>query len=650
MGTQVFKTNVFQRIICCLLTIGCSLTTTLGKTSAEEKVIILPDTVVTATFVPTRVEAVGSAVTLITDEQIAKSQKRVVAQILREVPGLAVSQSGTVGSFTTIRIRGAEGNHTLVLIDGIEVNDPSGGSEFDFGSLRAIDIKRIEVLRGPQSALYGSDAIGGVVNIITKRGAGPTTAHLQLEGGSFRTGQMSADLRGGGNNFHYSLGVSGFTTDGISIAPKSEGNRETDGNENGTINVKFGFAPIDNLELDFNGRYVNDTTDSDTQPAVVGIIQTVDSNSKTRKIQRSGSARLVYSLYDGGWEHIIGVSSNEEVADDTTNGETSFEADGEKVRYHYQTNIFFDTPSVADGEHGLTFLAEHEEDAQFTSSAFGSNDRSITNLGYVAEYRADLWDRLFLTIAGRYDDNDVFKNATTYRMTGAYLLDNLGARLHGSYGTGVKNPTLFELFGSAENFTGNPNLSPESSKGWDAGIEQRLFSDRLTLDATYFNNRITDLIQGSGITSSNLNGTSKIQGLELTLDGKLANQLRITGQYTYTNTKDANGTKLVRRAKHIASLNLNYRFFANRATLNLGIDYTGKQSDLQFSNFFASNRIVTLDEFTLLGVAGDYKLTDNIELTGRIENLLDQEYQEVLGSDSPGIGAYVGVRAKFRLP
>ena len=286
---------------------------------------------------------------------------------------------------------------------------------------------------------------------------------------------------------------------------------------------------------------------------------------------------------------------------------------------------FIDTPSVADGEHGLTFLAEHEEDSQFTLSAFGSTDRSITNLGYVGEYRAGLWDQLFLTVAGRYDDNDTFKNATTYRLTAAFLLHDLGARLHGSYGTGVKNPTLFELFGSLANFTGNPDLSPESSKGWDAGIEQRLFSDRLTLDATYFNNRITDLIQGSGITSRNLNGTSKIQGLELALDAKLSRVLTLNGQYTYTNTKDANGTELVRRARHMASLNVNYGFLDDRANLNLGIDYTGEQRDIQFSNFFATSSAVTLDDFVLLGVAGSYRLTDNIKLTARLENLLDQD-------------------------
>ena len=649
MRSQIGKNSAVQRFMAFLLTTNCFLVLMPDAVSAEEKSTILPDTVVTATFVPTAAEAVGSAVTVITGEQIAKSQSRIVSEILREVPGLAVNRSGTVGSFTQIRIRGAEGNHTLVRIDGIEVNDPSGGSEFDFGSLRAADIERIEVLRGPQSALYGSDAIGGVINIITKRGQGPATAHLDLESGSFRTGQVAAGVRGGRHGFHYSVGASGFTTEGISAAPKSEGNREADGNENRTVNIKFGVTPTDNLNIDFVGRYVNYTTETDLQPAVAGIIRTVDSDSKTRTIKRTGGARLTYSLFDGDWEHIIGVSGHEELADATTNDATTFEADGEKVRFHYQTNILFDTPSVANGEHGLTFLAEREDDAQFTLSAFGGTDREITNLGYVGEYRVGLWEQLFLTVAGRYDDNDIFKNATTYRLTAAYHQQDLGTRLHGSYGTGVKNPTLFELFGASANFRGNPNLTPESSTGWDSGIEQRLFADRLTIDATYFNNRITNLIQGSGTTSRNLNGTSKIQGLELTLDAEIVDGLELTGQYTYTDTKDTNGTDLVRRARHMASLNMNYSFLDERADVNLGIDYNGAQKDIQFSNFFATRSTVTLDDFVLLNVAGSYKLTDNVKLTARLENLLDQDYQEVFGFDAPGIGGYFGVRTSFRL-
>ena len=180
-------------------------------------------------------------------------------------------------------------------------------------------------------------------------------------------------------------------------------------------------------------------------------------------------------------------------------------------------------------------------------------------------------------------------------------------------------------------------------------MEQRLFADRLTLDATYFNNRITDLIQGSGNTSRNLNGTSKIQGLELTLDVEIDHGLTLTGQYTYTDTEDANGAELVRRARHMASLNVNYSFLDERANINLGVDYNGEQKDTQFSNFFATRSTVSLDDFVLLGVAGSYRLTDNIKLTARLENLLDQDYQEVLGFDDPGIGGYVGVRTTFRL-
>jgi vitamin B12 transporter len=649
LGTRIWEFNTFQRCTACLLVTGCSLTIMLEAAAAEATSPVLPDTVVTASFVPTAAESVGSAVTVISAEQIAKSQARIVSDVLRKVPGLAVSRSGTVGSFTQVRIRGAEANHTLVIIDGIEVNDPSGGSEFDFGSLRTADIERIEVLRGPQSALYGSDAIGGVISIFTKRGKGPATGHLDLEGGSFRTGQISTGLRGGGDGFHYSVGASGYTTDGVSVAPESEGNREADGNDNGTVNIKFGVSPADNLDADFFGRYVNSTTEADSQPAVAGVIRTVDSDAETRVIQRSAGARLTYTMFDGGWEHIAGASAHEELADTTLNGATTFEADGEKIRFHYQSNILFDTPAIADAEHGLTFLAERENDAQFTVSAFGDTDRDITNLGYVGEYRVGLWERFYLTVAGRYDDNDTFKNASTYRMTAAYQQHDSGRRLHGSYGTGVKNPSLFELFGASANFIGNPNLSPESSTGWDAGVEQRLLADRLIIDLTYFNNRITDLIQGSGNTSRNLPGTSKIQGMEVTLDAEITHGLTLAGQYTYTDTKDANGSELVRRARHLASANVNYAFLDERANLNLAVDYNGEQRDSQFSNFFATRSTVTLDEFVLVNIAGSYKLTDIIQLTARVENLLDEDYQEVLGFDAPGIGGYLGLRSTFRL-
>lgn len=635
--------------ILCLTAIAQFVSLPAASLSGAKAAEQLPEVVVSASRIAVPSEEVGSAVTVITAEEIERKQVRVLSDVLREVPGLAVNRTGTVGGLTQVRIRGAEGNQTLVIIDGVEVNDPSAGSEFNFGNVLASDIERIEVLRGPQSALYGSDAIGGVINIITKKGGGPVTGTLSVEGGSFRTGQATANLRGGDDWYHFSLGATGFSTDGVSVAPESQGNPEEDGHRNQTYNGKFGISPLDNLEIELFGRYVKSSVDTDPQPAVLGVIQTVDGDRETRTTQQTGRAQAKYSLFDGMWEHIVGAGINREERDSYTDGALSFEADGEKARYDYQSNVFFDTPEVAEASHSLTFLAEREDESQRTQSAFGGSDLEITNYGYVGEYRLGLWDRLFLSGGLRWDDNELFEDETTFRTTAAYLHEETGTRLHGSYGTGVKNPTLFELFGFGPNFVPNPDLTPEKSKGWDIGVEQVFFDERLTLDVTYFNNRITDLIQGAGNTAVNLSGTSKIDGVEVSALAQITDDLSFRGQYTYTNGQDANGIELVRRARHLASANLAYQFLDGRAKLDLGVDYNGKQRDFQFSNFFGTRTNVTLDDFVLVNVAGSYEVFDGIEVYGRVENLFDEDYEEVLGFDNPGIGAFVGIRATVEL-
>ncbi|CAN0503464.1 unnamed protein product, partial [Discosporangium mesarthrocarpum] len=210
------------------------------------------------------------------------------------------------------------------------------------------------------------------------------------------------------------------------------------------------------------------------------------------------------------------------------------------------------------------------------------------NYGYSTEYRVSLWDNLFLSGALRYDDNDdLFDNQITYRGTAAYLFDATATRLHGSFGRAVKNPTLFELFGSTPGFTGNPNLKPEEGFGWDAGVEQAFLDDKLILDVTYFNNRIENLIQGSGSTAVNLAGTSRIQGMEFTASSEPFENIRLDASYTYTNGKDATGTALIRRPKHIASLVGNYSFdvMEKPANVNLSLQYNGKQSDTVYDSY-----------------------------------------------------------------
>ena len=620
-----------------------------GSASAQEALPRTPEVVVSASRVPEPADEVGSAVSVITAEDIVRLQARTVSDILQTAPGVAVSRSGPTGSLTQVRMRGAEANQTLVLIDGMEVNDPSGGSEFDFANLMAADVERIEILRGPQSALYGSDAIGGVINIVTRKGRGPATARLSAEAGSFGTQQASVGVSGSGERYHYAISGTGFTTQGVSIAPEAEGNDEADGYRNQTYSARLGATPVPDIEIELTGRYVKSMTQTDSQPAVAGTIRTVDANQWTDTIQRTARARMTYTAFDGAWEQTLGAGYNGESSDSLTNGRVTYEADGTKTRFDYQSNVFFETPSVAGATHIVTFLAESENEAQKTGSAYGNTDLDITNYGLVGSYKVGLWDRLFLSASLRQDINDIFDDDTTSRGTAAYRIESTGSRLHASYGTGAKNPTLTELYGSGPNFVANPNLRPEKSRGWDAGIEQDLWHGKASVDVTYFQNRITDLIQGSGNSAVNLGGVSRIQGFETTARVAVTERVDLKAQYTFSDGNDAKGAALVRRPKHSAHVDVGYRFDEDRARVNLGVDYVGDQRDIEYSNYFGSQRAAILDDHVLVGINASYKVTEKTEIYGRVENLLDTDYQNVLGYDNPGIGFYVGFRTALGL-
>ena len=617
----------------------------------DATVVTQPEVVVSASRVPVATQEVGSAVTVITAEELEQRQVRIVSDVLRDVPGVAVSRTGPAGALTQIRIRGAEGNQTLVIIDGIEVNNPAGGSEFDFGNLLNSDLARIEVLRGPQSALYGSDAIGGVVNVLSQRPEDGFSFLGRGEGGSFNTGSGLVSAGYGGEDFYGSATIDHFTTGGISAADERNGNTEEDGYENTTMRLKGGVLLFeDMLELEAVGYRVDSTRDGDADAVVVGA---TDSDDTSDTLQHFGLASAKLKLFDGAWEHIARASFVHVDTDffDGTDTQT-FSSKGEKDKFDYQTNLFFSTPQFADAEHTLTFLAERErEDQRSGSAAFGFNSIEIVNYGYAGEYRVGLWDRLFLSGGLRYDDNDdLFDNETTYRATAAYLHRETGTRLHGSVGRGVKNPTLFELFGSTPNFTGNPNLEPEKSFGWDVGVEQAFWDDRVLVDVTYFNNEIEDLITGSGNTAVNLEGENEIQGIEVSAAAEPLQGLRFDIAYTFTDAEDDNGDRLTRRPKHVASFNANYAFdlYNRPANFNFGVRFSGKQDDVVFDSFFPlQTRTETLDSFTLVNVAASYEILDGISIFARGENLLDDNYQEVFGFGTPGIAGFAGVRIKL---
>lgn len=603
---------------------------------------VLPTTVVTATRIETPIEQVGSAVTLITAEDLARRQVRVVADVLRDVPGVAVNRSGVIGNQTEIRIRGAEPNQSLVVIDGVRVNNPSGEG-FDFGSLLDLDIERIEVLRGPASVLWGSDAVGGVVNIVTKQAEQPLQAAIRAEGGSFATGQVLGSLGSRGDGYHVRAAGTYFETSGISSGARSRGNNERDGARIGSFNLTAGLEPTDNLELDLVGGYSEDTSDFDD---FVGGLErpVVDADQVADRTQYRLRAQVKLTLLEGAWEHILSAGRYDIDTEIRTDGTTSFASEGQTDEAYYQTNFFFKTPGLGGAAHGVTLLADYQEDRSENDFFL---ERSIRSNAYALNYNAGFFDKLFLSAGIRHDDNSRFDDTETYRLSAAYLLRDWGTRFHASYGKAVKNPTLTELFGFSGDFQGNPNLQPETGFGWDIGVEQAFADERIEVDLTYFDSRVEDLIIGAGRTVENLDGESKARGLELSARARITDALGLVATYTYTDSEDADGEQLVRRPRNLASLILDYGFLDGRANANLRVRYNGSQQDLAFDSLTFATTQVELDAFTLVDLAGTYRIDDRFSLVGRIENLFDEEYEEVFGYGSLERGFYLGLQASL---
>jgi len=598
----------------------------------------LPELVVTATRVPIPPEQSGSAITVIDREELERRQIRVVADALRDVPGATVSRSGGPGNLTEIYLRGAETNQTLVLIDGVEVNHPDGGA-FDFNSLLDLEIDRIEVLRGPQSVLWGSSAIGGVINIVTKRAEQPFEAKARVEGGSFGTWQTSGSLGTRSERYDALLSGGWLQTDGWSAGSEWRGNSEDDGATIGSVLFKGSVRPIDNLELTLTERYTRNRTDFD---AFLGGDRrpVVDSGDRIDNKQNLLRLQGRYTLLGGDWEHLLGIARYD--MDSVTNSEGSAPYDSESYsnQIDYQSNYFLNTGSA---RHTFTLLLKDKKD-EATNSYFATN--SVRNTGVALHYGLGLDERLFLTAGLRRDFNDRFDDTSTYRLTAAYLWPDLGGRLHASYGTAVKNPTLTELFGYSGDFKGNPNLQPEESRGFDLGWEQALLDRRIKLDVTAFYNRIDNIIVGAGRSVINQPGESRARGVEVSASAELTPDLSSTLAYTFTDTEDADGKELRRRPRHTASLGLNYRV-TDRANVNLTVRHSGSFMDTAFDEKTFVTYPVDMDRYTVVNLAANYQLDDQWQFFGRVENVLNERYEDVLGYSGTERGVYVGARYRF---
>jgi vitamin B12 transporter len=606
-------------------------------------VIQTPITVIGATRVPTPEDQLGTSVTVITGDQIEQKQLRTLPEVLQDVPGLNVVQNGSPGGIADVFMRGTNPNHTKVLIDGIDVSDPSAANgEVDFSQFLASDIDRIEVLRGPQSGLYGSDAIGGVINIITKAGKGPPRATASIEGGSFGTFNQTGGISGSQARFNYNASITHYRTTNTQVTPSDlvpPGRPLNDDfYDNKTYATKLGANLTDNFDIGLIARYV-DTDLRSTSDDFVGP-EAIRTNSDNRELFTRGTAHL--KLFDGLFDQTLGYgyTNYRHRILDPNDAALAFGNDpgyfrGDRNKVDYQGNV-----RVMAGQI-VTFGAEHERDTINDSSP--ATGAYSTNAGF-AQLQSSFGARFFNTASLRYDSNSQFGGKATYRIAPALTVPETDTTFRGSVGTGFKAPTLDQLFDSepAFNFFANPNLVPETSFGWDAGVEQKLFDRRVAFGATYFHNDIKNLVDFNDSFTTLINvGHATTYGVESFVAYRPWDVLTLRADYTYTIARDdVMDEPLERRPKHKASLNATWQV-TERASLSATVLYTGTWFD---SNRSGSVTGLKASPYTLVNIAGSYDLGHGVTAFARIDNLTDRRYQNPVGFLHQGLGVFGGVK------
>ncbi len=626
----------------------------VGHAEDETPVVQTDEVVTSATKTPVPVSHLTSAVEVITGEEMQKQKMKTVADALRLAQGLAVFSSGGPGTTTDVRIRGGGVNQTLVLIDGAIVNSATLGS-YNFANLTTDNIERVEILRGAQSMLWGSDAMGGVINIVTKKGTGGVNASSFFEYGSFNSIREGAQVTGKKGIVDFSMDLSRWDFAGFSAADSRLGATERDSFRNWTASSRLGVELPKDGRLEFNFRWMDGSTSIDnvTTPADV-----FNSKNKSQQFVFGGSYDQAITKW---WNQKLTLARAQESAPFWPG--------------NLQRNLVTNTVSVPFGSPNTTQTLsnrlEWQHNVQVADPLLltfgyqfreqqGENDTLATrivssNAGF-AQAQLNLWDRLFGTAGIRQDNYNVFGEATTYRVTGGYLHKETDTKLRTSYGTGFRAPSINELYFA--NF-GNPNLKAEKSQSFDVGVDQHLFERRLKLSGGYFWNRYRDQIVTTfdpvvcapfstfGFCPLNV-GSSSTKGFEASFAYKQALNLPfvkafdLQGQYTNTMTRDlSNGARLPRQPVDQWSLQAGYQPI-EPVYLVLTGRFVG-------SRFNTTRDRQGMQAFDVWNLTANYTVTKHFEAYVRADNLFNQRYQEILNAGTPVRSIYFGVRVNYDL-
>ena len=617
----------------------------------EEAAQAKDDIVVTANRNAQPATRVGQSVTVLDTETITRRQAVVVSDLLRQTPGVTVVRNGGVGTVTGVSIRGAGSDQTVALIDGVKINDPSApGGGFNFGALLIGNIARIEVLRGAQSVLWGNQAIGGVVNLITRQPTDQLRVNARAEGGWHNTGQAFANISDKIGPVSASVGGGYYRTDGISAFDKGT---ERDGHKNTSANASAGIAVAKGVSIDLRGFYIKSRSDFDSfvfvPPATYALGDTPDYTDSEQWIGYGG---LNIALLDGRLHNRFSYAHTDidrrNLNPDSTPRE-SFRGIGRNDRLEYQGTL-----NLASALFG-TFGAEREVSRLTTSDPFSDTTNGRARLFSVyGQLALTPITGLTGTAGVRHDDHNIFGGATTFSGSGVYSPNGGATTLRASYSEGFKAPTIFQL----QSEYGNQSLRPERSSGFDAGLTQHAAGDAIALSATYFHRRSVGLIVFvscsepiGGICAGRPNGTydnvarAVSQGLEFTLAIKPIEALTVTGSYTYLNAKDRspggldNGRRLPGRPSHSVTMNADYRFGFG---LETGATLTAIGDSFDDA---ANNR--RLDGYVLADLRASFPVTRNLQVYGRIDNVFGERYETIFRYGQPGRAAFGGVRLTY---
>lgn len=612
----------------------------LAAPPAHGDTLPLETIVVSANRVPTPADLSGSSVSVLTGQDLADQQFVTVQDALRQLPGVEVTETGGPGGTTSLMLRGLDAEHTKVLIDGIDVADPSSSAPyFDFADLLTAGVSRIEVVRGPQSTLYGSDAMGGIVNVVTQSGRDAPGADILAEGGSYGTVDGAAALRGLAGPVDYAAALAGEHTDGIVGAEPRNGNHQLDPYDNLTATLKLGLPVGDAVELGSVFRYV------DARLAYPGYSFTTglpaDAPGQFQATHAAyGRVQATASLFDGQVENVLGVNVTDIVRDYLLYATL-------QDYYHGRTNQEDDQLSWK-ARPWLTAVLGGESREEDYDDSTGLAAAQRTDAGY-AELDATPAERLALTAGLRGDQVEGGAGAVTYRLTGSWQPAPGWPRLHASDGTGFKIPSLYQLYVVSPYVVGDPHLRPESSSGWDAGLEQALPIAAATLDATWFSNDIHDLIDGYTdqyfvYHYANI-GHARTYGVETSLLAHPAATLDLRAAYTWLRADDLTyGGELLRRPHHSLSGTATWRPEDGIETFTT-VSWTGAREDDDFA--LGAPPQVRLPPYLLLSFGGSWQATSSLSLFARMTNAFDRHYEQVFGYGTPGRAVYAGIKASL---